>query len=125
MTPIQQAAVAETLKLAGMFRQNAALKHGVPGAWGVTELSEAHEATAVNDSSGQPSPGVAQPPVFAGLSRSALAGWVLATSGLTGIGGVTGYLLNRPTTVIEQPASGSLLQWLEDTGQHVPPEVQP
>lgn len=52
-----------------------------------------------------------------------IAAAVLMTAGGGGLGyAIHDWLAGDEITVIEQPADGSLYQWLEDQGYHLPPE---
>ena len=121
----------ELLRLSGMFKQNVALKHGLPMPT-TTELEAEAKATETPPAKPVVTPGTDNPPQgvrpapTSGLPawvKPALAAGAIALSG-TGIGGALSAWLLRgePAPIVQSDRDGSLLQWLEDNGQNVPPE---
>ncbi len=112
----------EALALSHQFRENLALKHGLPKPNGPQRVSLDQPYTAAPAASGSPSPG-ATVPATAKVDKSLVsrvAPWLLTAA----IGGPLGALaysaLTKDTPVVEQPKDGSLLQYLEDQGFHLP-----
>lgn len=141
MTPaIKQAAVNMAMRIADLFVQNCALKHGVPNP-GVSPTIDFPEEVptppVVNNEINVPPPTVinnsTSPEVGATVAPSAgssLAGKVapyLLTLASAGFGasipvGLYSYL-NQEEPSVEMPLlpnDGSLLQYLQDQGQHLP-----
>lgn len=158
VTPdLARAVVEENLKLSGAFRQNLALKHGLPLPSPTplqdkpavpakpAEVNVTHvvqpltERTTVDVSAitkqleqiagnlKPPSPGGPAPAAASGLPTWAKA----VAAGLTALGiGAGGYAIGnrgpeKPAEVAPVEKAGSLYQWLEDAGFHVPPEQKP
>lgn len=145
MSAVQEAAANTVFRIANLFEQNCALKHGLPKVGGPDRISDVKPepppepqvsqdlaallisklpaATAANNS---PSPSGAVAAADAGhslLRRAApfLIGGALASAGP--MGWILNSYLNQPE--ITQPAEtgvkdGSLLQYLEDGGYHLP-----
>lgn len=126
----------ERIQLVRWHRQSACQKHGLP-------FEDQSEIRLVIEGNAQPpAPPAAPPatptpvsPATEGGDQSkwgSVPGWVKAAAILAG-GAGAGYAANAyfnpiETTVIEQTQqpvekTGSLLQYLEDHGQHLPPEV--
>ena len=139
MSTIQEAAANTVFRIANLYEQNCALKHGLPKVGGpdrigfetaqppenanvTTTEAIAAESTAIETPS--PGGGAAAVPRSSLLRRAApllLASAVAA--------GVPAYLLwpaKQPTPPvtppIEQPKDGDLLQWLQSQGRHLPQE---
>lgn len=142
MTPaIKQAAANMAMRIADLFVQNCALKNGIPNP-GVSPAIELPEEAppappVVNNEFTLPPPTVinstTSPEVGATVApsaRSSLAGKVapyLLTLASAGFGagipvGIYSYLNQEQPPVIAptQPDDGSLLQYLQDQGQHLP-----
>lgn len=131
-TPAERTAIfREVLNLSGMFRQNVALKHGLPMP-STNDLTAADQSAAVTQPNTpgtaaqtmeQPSSGVhpAQASAWPSWVKPALVAGAIALSG-GGLGGIVTYLLTGRAAP-QQPAEpqGNLLQWLQDNGQNVPP----
>ena len=137
LTPdVARAVIEENLKLSGAFRDNLALKHGLPKPVAtvlqdkpaeptvdVSAITKQLEAIAGNIK--PPSPGGPAPAAASGLPTWAKA----VAAGLTALGiGGGGYAIgNREPAkpdlepVVIDKSSGSLLQWLHDQGMSVPP----
>lgn len=133
-------ALKERLAVARWFRHNACAKHGLPlDDPQPLEVNVKHEYTGTPpvapEAKPEPSPGIATAVVApvvkkglgmaAGLALGGLGGLALAAGGY-----VLNQYFNRPEVVEAQPveekpieavpATGSLLQFLQDTGQHLP-----
>lgn len=147
MSAVKQAAANTVLRIANLFEQNCALKHGLPKVGGpdridaeedepkqsdpladiamvaVGKLGNSSPAATPATSSPSPGGGVAQQSESSLLGRA--APYLLAALGLAGAGGL-GYVLapSNETTIIEQTTpqatDGSLLQTLQDRGLHLP-----
>lgn len=149
MSAVKQAAANTVLRIANLFEQNCALKHGLPKVGGpdrvgadeqptppavVNITNEIPAATAANES---PSPlGATEAVAAAGSLAGRAAPWLVAAA--LGGGGLAGYGINAllrddpspkvvatppivaPTAPPAAPLDGSLLQWLEDQGHHLP-----
>lgn len=138
---LQVAVTNEALELSHMFRQNAALKHGIPDCHGAERISKAEspepvivqtapapEPAPAVDKSPSPGLGAAQPAQQASLLRRAAP--FLATAAVAA--GVPLLALWHPNSNSAPPAAppsvvqpststdGSLLQWLQDKGEHLP-----
>ena len=138
---LKQAAVDEALELSWLFRQNAALRAGLPDVKKthaklgddpppqpapppVVNITNQLPPTAGNS----PSPGAT---VVAAAKSSLLrraAPWLVATAlGSAGLGGLGGWLFSRgqtpvqPEPVTQAEQDRSMLQWLQDKGQHLKP----
>lgn len=133
-TEVAKAAVNEALELSYLFRQNAALKHGLPhcdkqkvdsvgeSAPSINAVTEVPAAPAATDS---PSPGsTAAAAVKSSLLRRA-APWLLGGAATIASGALGAWLASGDsTTVIEQANDGLLLPWLEENGKHLPEDQQ-
>lgn len=139
---IQAAVINEAFELSQMFRQNAALKHGLPECAAaqrikslpdqpppkqeppiVNVINKLPAADAANDSPTPGEPGAASVP-SSSLLRAA-APWLLTAVGAGGIAAGANYLMrdtpvDPPAAARSEPQDGSLLQWLQDRGQHLP-----
>jgi hypothetical protein len=134
---VKEAAVNEALELSYLFRQNAALRHGVPKCSGpqrvgglkddepktpvVNITNKIPAASAANESS-SPGGGAADT-VKRSLLRTAAPFLLSAVVG-SGVGPAAWWLLKKdePPPVVQpaEPDSGSLLQYLQDQMLHVP-----
>lgn len=128
MSNIETAAAQHVLNLATAFEDNCRLKNGIPGPSEKLRVGETQAAPPTAP------PQVAVPVVSipaqpAKPSSDLLKNLAMGTIGLSSLGGLGLGVFNamRPpqTTVIEQPAqpaqTGSLYQYLQDGGYHVPP----
>lgn len=142
MSGVVQSLVEESLELSNMFRQNAALKNGLPECRRVSVPKidptpppappvvnvdvqptpvVVQQVEAKSPSPGAPAAETAKP---SWLSRS--APWLLA--GVTGLGGslATSWMSKdtpdapAPAAVQQQKEQGWLLQWLQENGKHRP-----
>ena len=133
---VQEAVANEALELSWLFRQNAALKNGLPDCKKNTvtlpeqnanesiSVTRTESTTAVEAANKSPSPGegAAAEPKSSLLRRAAplLLG--------TAIGAVPTTLLlwpktqppPAPTPQVEPVKDGDLLQWLQSQGRHLP-----
>ena len=136
-TELKTAVVNEALGLSNLFAQTCALKHGIPekpvkqqvGALPdepqpqVFVLKQEPAATPATDT---PSPGATAAAAVKDSFLRRAAPWLLTTAmAAGGAGAGLGYLLpNKPattTSATQQPTDkdGSLLQYLEDRGNHL------
>ena len=133
---LQTAIANEALELSHMFRQNAALKHGLPDVRGAeriasldTEPAPKAEPPVVNitnqipaapAATSSPSPGTAAAPAGSSLLRKAAP--FLIAGGLLGPAGYAAHALLNPATppATQTEQDGSLLQALQDKGLHLP-----
>ncbi len=122
---IENAAAQHVLNLATAFEDNCRLKNGIPGPSEKLRVGE----TQVTPTT---SPPIVSPPPPAPATDSSdwlkkLALGALGVSSIGGLGlGVFNSMRPQVTTVIEKPAPatpqhGSLYQYLQDEGFHVPP----
>jgi hypothetical protein len=122
---IDKAAAQHVINLATAFEDNCRLKNGIPGPSEKLRVGEAQAAAPVV---------VAPPAIPQPAPASPASDWLknlaIGSIGLTSLGGLGlgAYNAMRPTgtTVIQQPApqqpsTGSLYQYLQDGGYHVPP----
>ena len=110
----------ERISLVRWFRQNACQKHGLP-------FEENSEVRIVIDGPAGQAPPTGIMPAAAQWPAWAKAAVVIA-GGSTLVAGGAGLnaLLNKPPPTVSQPAEGgSLLQYLEDSGMHLPAENKP
>ena len=140
MSAIQTAAANTVLRIANLFEQNAALKHGLPKVGGPDRIGEEPvsttekatisriETTTESTVKETPSPGGGA----TASSQSSLLRRVapfFLTGAAAGIPSLL--LLNKPVTPAtttpppavapaEESKDGSLLQYLEDKGYHLP-----
>jgi len=126
---IENAAAQHVLNLATAFEDNCRLKNGIPGPSEKLRVGE----TQVTPTTSPPIVSPPQPAVTpASVADSSdwlkkLAVGALGVSSLGGLGlGVFNSMRPQVTTVIEKPAPttpqhGSLYQYLQDGGYHVPP----
>lgn len=136
---IKEAATNTVLRIAHLFEQNCALKHGLPKVDGPERVSGlkdvpppkqeppivniTNEVPAAPAAPNSPSPGatVAADTDKHSLART-VAPWLLSAA--VGAGLPTGYwwFSKDEETSLETPSErdGSLLQWLEDNFQHRP-----
>lgn len=136
MTGYAKAIVGEALKVSQIYRENCALQRGIPTRQSLTQLDE--EAAAVPVTQELPSPQQGSPSTSAvdSLQFSWLKAAVVGALVAGGFGGgavALDAVVNRepaPASVqVEQqpapqpPVSGSLYQFLQDNGFHVPPEA--
>jgi hypothetical protein len=130
MTDIERAAAQHALNLATAYEDNCRLKNGIPGPAERLRVGETESRPTVSAPIASPAPA----PILSTQEPAAKSDWlknaVLGTIGLSSLGGLGLGVMNsmRPatTTVIEQPAPsqtqhGSLYQYLQDGGYHVPP----
>lgn len=155
---VQTAVLNEAFELAHMFRENAALKHGLPNcpaAQRVKSLIEAdqpdpppppvvnitnnipaRDSTSAADAAQEsPTPGdygVAS--AKSGSLLKAAAPWLLTAATAGGVGAGVNYWLRDKPVVMPSPApvaqraadqDGSLLQFLQDAGKHLPEGAWP
>lgn len=132
---VQVAVVNEALKLSDMFRQNAAMRHGIPRVNGperINRLEESQTAPAQpavtpthTEAADTPSPSgavaAADTRSRSLLSRAApfLVGGALASAVPAGWMLGDYFHADDPPDVV-QPADGDLLQWLQRNGRHLP-----
>ena len=126
---IAEAAVNEALELSWLFRQNAALRHGLPDAkrtGGVRSIDD-QKPPVVNITNNIPPPATTPAatntatPEVSWIKKA--APYVLAATGAAGATLGAGYwLLDRdhPQPVQQVPADGSLLEYLQQRGAHLP-----
>ncbi len=136
---LQTAVANEALELSQMFRQNAALKHGLPDcrqAERITDIGDnpppappvvniTNQIPAAPAATNSPSPGLGAAQAQGSSLLSRAAPFLLTTAGLLGGGGIglgINSLMHKPATTAEQPAAkdGDLLQWLQTQGRHLP-----
>lgn len=129
---IQVAAVQHALDVAQLYKDNCALSRGIPQALPRLRIAEETLPPATAQQPIVPQI-VTPPPAVQPVDQPVKRGdWILPTAltaasllGGAGVGGLATYLLSPrsdSTTVIQQPQDGSLLQYLEDKGLHLPPE---
>ena len=136
---LQTALVNEVLDLSHMFKQNCALKHGLPEVNNnrVTKIDPPAKAEPIKvditnnipaapAAPNSPSPGAT---VAADTDQRSLvktvAPWLLSAAIGSGVAAPAYWWLfgnneQPPTTETPQPKDGSLLQYLEDQGMHLP-----
>lgn len=129
---VAKAAINEALELSYAFRQNAALKNGLPDCQKnrienltvpkqeppiVNITNQIPAAPAATDT---PSPGATVAATVKGSLLRRAAPWLLGAVAPFA-GAALGYMLGDKdkTPVIQQNPDGSLLQYLEDNGQHL------
>lgn len=144
MSAIQTAAANTVLRIANLFEQNCALKHGLPKVGGPDRVEDQApavmqtnsenvsvtrtETTTADTVTDSPSPGEGAAAVTSSSLWRRAAPLLLTTFAAVGI--PTYLLLTKqqpaaaPSTVpIIQPAEnkdGDLLQWLQSQGKHLP-----
>ena len=139
MSAVQQAAANTVLRIANLFEQNCAIKHGLPKVGGPDRI-DADPATPpaptpIHITNNIPAAPAANSPSPSGATGTSAvkdsflrraAPWLLSAVGVTGAGAL-GYALhpaavNPPAASVATPqtADGSLLQALEDRGLHLP-----
>jgi hypothetical protein len=131
---VQKAAINEALELSYLFRQNAALHNGLPDCKRntVNNLDEPKpvEPPVVNITNQIPSATAASDPPSSGSTvadtvKSSLlrraAPWLLGGAATIGGSALSAWWANRDKpAAVEQVNDGSLLQWLQDNGKHLP-----
>jgi len=146
---VTTAVLNEAFELSHMFRENAALKHGLPNCpaaqrvkvedqkttpevkppvVNITNNIPANNIPVASDSPTPGEPGAVSVP-SSSLLRAA-APWLLTAAGAGGIAAGVNYLLaDKPPVApaATQPTEqdGSLLQYLEDAGKHLPEGAWP
>lgn len=137
----RKAWLTEAMKLAHWFRQNAGARHGVPKCAEETTLESipdpnatlaaiavmkaTQEVAAAQPATNSPSPGLGAVPVTQGQSLLRRAAPFLLTAA-TGAGiPLAAYALlhkDAPPAAVQQaePNDCSLLQYLQDNGEHLP-----
>jgi hypothetical protein len=136
MPAIKKAAVDMTMRVADLFAQNCAFKHGLVDRGGPLSIDlpeEKVEPPIVNNTIEVPPPTVihssTSPEVGASFTKSSLASKLAPfIIGLAagGVGtGITSVFLPKqevppPVTLPIEAKEGSLLQYLQDRGQHLP-----
>jgi len=146
---LQTALVNEVLDLSSLFKQNCALKHGLPKVGDnrisglspdpppppqninitnqipVPEVKIDNQIVAASAASNSPSPGAT---VAADTGKQSLvrtvAPWLLSALGASGLtaAGLWAYFSGLPESpvIAEQMKDGSLFDWLETEGYHLP-----
>ena len=135
---VQTAAINEALELSHMFRENAALRHGLPRCPAAQRIDQLDEETpkkpeppVVNITNNIPaapaaphsSLGAAAAVTTGSLARAA-APYLLTALGAGGLAAGASYYLNdTPTPAVEpveQPPTGDLFEYLQQRGDHLP-----
>lgn len=140
MSAVQEAAANTVLRIANLFEQNCALKHGLPKVGGPDRIdAEPPAPQPINITNNIPAaPAAINPPSpGGGVAQQAESTSLLRRAApylLTGLlaGGVPtaaiAYLNKQPAAVTiptEQDKDGSLLQLLQDRGLHLPEGTWP
>lgn len=131
----QQAIFDEAMELSYQFRQNAALKNGLPDCRRITAKlpddppvkQEPPQVTVINQipaseaDKGTLTPGAVAVPASSSLLRKA-APFLIGAAGVGLPAGVYAWMNQEPTPIVQQAdqSDRSMLQWVQDQGGHLP-----
>lgn len=139
MSAVQKAAANTALRIANLFVQNCALKHGLPKPDGPDLIGDEEPAPtpqpiivnnnipAATAATSSPSPGTAAAPAGSSLLRKAAPFLLSAAGAGLPVGGYALWQAMHPAPTVQPaepsvitPSDGDLLQELQRQGRHLP-----